>query len=323
MIPKPRMHECSGIRLFGESARLRTSLRRAPTSWKMGRMLFARTVTIVWALLLGLQFSGFSVAQIQNASPPPDGQKPPHKLVEISGVVKNHTYKSDKNGLIQFGAPPVGLVGAGILGMTTKLRPYLGGDLGGVNQLIVSSNLPASVVSEGATRDISLSNTSLRLQDEWCLRVAVYPIGALRLGYQFSNDSWRYERLNNASMTTIPYIKSIEESHAIFAGYTQDIARLELSGEGGVGKASLRFLNGVEAYLQDNDGTNITSLPGRIIPLSARLGYPIRSGDKSICALPFIRYEYAATQAGGTHIINRSLSVGLSITWEWVAQVSP
>jgi hypothetical protein len=234
------------------------------------------------------------------------------KLLEVTVGTRSHGWKSDSNGLIQFGSPPIGFLGAASVSLTTRFEPGLTFDLAALHQVINTSDLPPEVVSAAVAGNISTAATSLRLQDQSFLRGAVYPLRGLRMGYQFSRDSWRYERLQNTERTTIPYIKAIERSHVGFVGYRRKAWRLELEGEGGIGVASVRFLNGIEEYLEDNDGSQIASLTGTVVPLSASVRLPFTDFSQSLGVAPFVRYDYVMTNASGFHVRNHSFSFGVT-----------
>jgi hypothetical protein len=230
------------------------------------------------------------------------------KLAELYGAYKMHTYKSDSNGLIQFGDPPVEFLAEGTGGISRAATPIANCDLAGYNQSVLTRGLPPQVLSAAVNRDISTAATSLRLQNGWYFGGNVFPILHLGIGYMLSKDSWRYERLNNASYTTIPYIKGIEYANVVLAEYTLTKGSLEIVGKSGYGAASIKFLNGIEEYLADNDGSPITKIHGSVIPASVVLRYM-----KWKFVGPFARVDYSFSNAVGTRVRDRSIVIGVSL----------
>ncbi len=246
------------------------------------------------------------------------GENPKVRLLEFVAEGKIHTYKLDGDSpTIRFGTYPVEPEFLGSVGFSKDWHPIGSLEANGFHEHVSSGGLPQVVLGEAATRNISTRGASLRLQTASNFGVHVHLIKGLRVGYRFSTDSWRYERLGNLVLTTIPYIKASQHTHAVIANYTLALhgkghRGWEANVEGGVGRASVRFRNGEEAYLSDHDDNTIALLNGVSAPLAIGLAYRVNALGQERFLLPSIRYEHTITHVEGANFQNRSLAVGFA-----------
>jgi len=244
---------------------------------------------------------------------PADQARRLQKGIEVYGGVNPHGYKSDSNNLIQFGAPAIGLMTGGSFAISRARTTMFAFDLGGVNEKVTTTNLPSGVLNQASLRGISIAATSLRIQVPWRVGVDVYLVKGLHFGYLADVHSWRYEKLNNVSYTTIPYIRAIEDAQLFTGGYALEWRRLTLSAMGGIGSASTAFRNGTEEYLGDVDMSNILTVTGRAIPASGEIGFLFLPRDSSVNTQIFAKYDSEQTSASGFGMRDNSISIGASI----------
>jgi hypothetical protein len=234
-------------------------------------------------------------------------------LIEFWGEYNDHSYRLDKGSQFQFGAPVIGLAAYGFAGLGSSKSLFGGLGIGAMNEDVETGRLPNSVVTAAAAQQIPLGRTSLRLQSNWAARFGFYPIRHLQTGFHFARYSWRYDSLANGAGTTIPYVKGVESSNGFFVRYGNDFHRVRIGLGGEVAHASVRFTNGIEAYLSDNDGPPLTHISGISLPVSLEIGYPV-VGNEDGRFVPFVRFEEAFTRAAGTKVDDRRLLFGVELS---------